>query len=180
TIAVVLSQDAVCLGPDGQPWSGVSLNAELARSLAARLLSLANEIDERKQSTDPSALRSLAHVTSILVFHDGSAQSHRAFALALDLASRSLASIQLIGVYGVRQDRFEPSIAADDIAWQKSWLEKLVKMYSLETSKNGIALRTRLIAASEEQTLAEIFNGSDFDLIVMPRRFSDDKSAGES
>src|SRR5262245_24270146 len=28
-ITVVLSQDAVWLGPDGEPWAGVSLNAQL-------------------------------------------------------------------------------------------------------------------------------------------------------
>jgi hypothetical protein len=48
SIAVVLSQDAVCLGPDGQPWSGVSLKSEEARKLATRLLSLALEIDGQK------------------------------------------------------------------------------------------------------------------------------------
>jgi hypothetical protein len=49
TIAVVLSQDAVCLAPDGQPWAGISLNAELARQLAMRLLTLDDEIEGRKQ-----------------------------------------------------------------------------------------------------------------------------------
>src|SRR5262249_23593491 len=30
-ISLVLSQDAVCTEPDGNPWSGVTLNAEQAR-----------------------------------------------------------------------------------------------------------------------------------------------------
>jgi hypothetical protein len=46
SIAVVLSQDAVCLGPDGQPWSGVSLKSEEARKLAARLLSLPRRLKD--------------------------------------------------------------------------------------------------------------------------------------
>lgn len=55
TITVVLSQDAVCLGPDGEPWAGVSLNAQKARSLAERLLDLANELDV-PQKIDPSVI----------------------------------------------------------------------------------------------------------------------------
>jgi hypothetical protein len=91
TIAVVLSQDSVCLGPDGQPWAGVSLNAHLARSLAERLLDLAKEVESQEHSRDHTSLQSLTQIRSILVFHDGSGQSHYSFALALDLASRSLA-----------------------------------------------------------------------------------------
>jgi nucleotide-binding universal stress UspA family protein len=181
TIAVVLSQDAVCLGPDGQPWSGVSLNAELARSLAGRLLKLANEIEEREQNIDPSAIRSLAQVTSILVFHDGSAQSHRAFALALDLASRSLARIQLVGVYGVQESsKFETSALPEDSEWQRSWLERLVKMYSQEAAKGGIELRVRLVDANDRETLSDVFDSSELDLIVLPRRFSADPGADDA
>jgi len=180
SIAVVLSQDAICLGPDGQPWSGVSLTAQLARSFAERLLVLAREIEDREQPDTPDSARSLAQVASILVFHDGSGQSHRAFALALDLASRSLASIQVVGVYGVRQDRFEPSAMATDYEWQRCWLERLFTMYSRETAQGGIELRTSLIAASDQQMLSDLFERGEFDLIVLPRRISDQGAASDA
>ena len=87
TISVVLSQDAMCVGPDGQPWSGVSLDTKLARSLAARLLELAKEIEGQKPSQTQDAHPSLAEISSVLVIHGGSAQGHRAFLLALDRKS---------------------------------------------------------------------------------------------
>src|SRR5262249_37291431 len=45
TISLVLSQDAVCVGPDGDPYCGVTLNADQARYLAERLTNLATEIE---------------------------------------------------------------------------------------------------------------------------------------
>src|SRR5262249_35503038 len=107
-------------------------------------------------------------------------QSHRAFVLALDLASRSLARIQMIGVYGVQQDSFEPSPLAEDSVWQRGWLDRLVQMYALEAAKSGIELRTSLIEASHQEKLAEIFNSSEFDLIVLPRRFSAGHGASDA
>src|SRR5215831_1513088 len=97
-ITVVLSQDAVCLGPDGEPWAGVSLDAQLARSLAGRLLQLANEIEAQEEKAQPS-FRCLVQITSVLVFHDGSGQGHRAVSLAFDFASRSHACVQIAGIY---------------------------------------------------------------------------------
>lgn len=176
-IAVVLSQDAVCLGPDGQPWSGVTLNTQLARSLAERLLGLASEIEGQEQMAARGSVRSLVQATSILVFHDGSEQGHRAFALARDLASRSRAAIQLVGVYGVRQDRFEPSGAPEDYEWQRGWLEKVVQMYLQEAETSGIELRTKLIPASDQQTLSDVIDGNGFDLIVLPRKIADGRVA---
>jgi hypothetical protein len=68
SIAVVLSQDAVCLGPDGQPWSGVSLTSQEARNLAARLVSLALEIKGRQELDQRNNHNSFAELASILVF----------------------------------------------------------------------------------------------------------------
>jgi hypothetical protein len=180
SIAVVLSQDAVCLGPDGQPWAGVSLNAELARSLAERLLCLAKEIEERPDTQIRDSYGSLDQVASILVLHDGSEQSHRAFALALDLASRSLAAIQLIGVYGVQKGNFEPSSALEDYQWQRGWLERLVQMYSEQATKESVELCATLIAADDQQALFDVFDSGDFDLIVLPRKLSDDQAASDT
>jgi hypothetical protein len=173
TIAVVLSQDAVCLGPDGQPWSGVSLSAPLARSFAERLLGLAKEIEDQKQIAKRDPFRSLIQVNSILVFHDGSGQGHRAWELAMDLASRSLATMQLVGIYGVQQAGLDSSSAADDSEWQRGWLERLVQMYVREAEQGGVELRRTLAAANDQPRLSAVCEGA-FDLIVVPRRFSDD------
>jgi hypothetical protein len=186
TISVVLSQDAVCLGPDGQPWSGVSLSASLARSLAERLLGLAKEIEasekesQRETCASEDSFRLLTQLSSILVLHDGSGQGHRAMELALDLALRSLASIQFVGVYGVKQDRLEPSDVAEDYEWQRKWIERLIQMYSQKAAQGGIELQATLAAASDQKMLSEAFESCRFDLIVLPRKFSDDTAASQA
>jgi hypothetical protein len=186
TISVVLSQDAVCLGPDGQPWSGVSLSASLARSLAERLLGLAKEIEanEKESQTETCASQDsfplLTQLSSILVLHDGSGQGHRAMGLALDLASRSLASVQFLGVYGVKQDRLEPSDLAEDYEWQRGWIERLIQMYSQKATQGGIELQTTLAAATDQKRLSEVFESCRFDLIVLPRKFSDDGGVSQA
>jgi hypothetical protein len=172
SIAVVLSQDAVCLGPDGQPWSGVSLKSEEARKLAARLLSLAMEIEGKKELEQKNSLNTLADLASILVFHDGSEQSHRAFRLALDFATRSLARIQLAGIFGIQSNKFEPSTLPDDYEWQQGWLERLTASYSGQAAKEGIELRTTLLAADNQQAIMDTFDGGRFDLIIIPYKFS--------
>jgi nucleotide-binding universal stress UspA family protein len=170
SIAVVLSQDAMCLGPDGQPWSGVSLKSEEARKLAARLLSLATEI-EGQQELAKKSFNVLTDLASILVFHDGSEQSHRAFRLALDFASRSLARIQLAGVFGVQSD-FEPSTLPDDYEWQRGWLERLTASYAGQAATEGIELRTTFVAANDQPAIENICNDERFDLIIVPGKFS--------
>jgi nucleotide-binding universal stress UspA family protein len=169
TIAVVLSQDSVCLGPDGQPWSGVSLNSQEALQLASRLISLALEIEGQKQEDQRTSPRSLVELASILVFHDGSEQGHRAFRLALDLATRSMATIHFAGVFGVQAGRFEPSDLPADYEWQRSWLGRLTQMYSGEAEKEGVELRTTLVAAGDRQAMSELFDSGRFDLIVLPQ-----------
>lgn len=171
-ITVVLSQDAVCLGPDGEPWAGVSLNAQSARSLAGRLLHLANEIESEEEGAQPS-FRPLVQITSILVFHDGSRQGHRAVSLALDFASRTLAAIQIVGIYGVLQDRFAPSAVPGDYEWHRGWIERLIEIYSREAEQVGVDLQSAMVAADDERKLADLLNSNRFDLLVLPRRFSD-------
>lgn len=181
SIAVVLSQDAVCLGPDGQPWSGVSLKSEEARKLATRLLSLAREI-EKHQAADHHDIRSsvnpISDLASILVFHDGSEQSHRAFRLALDFATRSLARIQLAGIFGTQAEKFEASSSADDYEWQRGWLERLSMSYSGQAVREGIDLRTSLVAANDQPAIEDVFNDERFDLIIVPCKFSGQISDG--
>jgi hypothetical protein len=178
TIAVVLSQDAVCLGPDGQPWSGVSLSSQEARNLAARLISLALEIEGQRELGQQNCPNSLSDLASILVFHDGSEQSHRAFRLALDLASRSLATLQLAGIFGVPSDPFRPSALPEDYEWQRGWLHRLTQMYSGEAAKEGIKLQTALVAASDQQAILDLFDSGRFDLIIVPYKFSDSSECG--
>src|SRR5262245_26414979 len=97
-ISLVLSQDAVSAGPDGDPWCGVTLNAEQARSLANRLCNIAAEIENREQSGHRTSPPLFDHVSSVVVLHDGSLQSHRAFEAALQCASRSLGMLNLVGI----------------------------------------------------------------------------------
>jgi nucleotide-binding universal stress UspA family protein len=175
SIAVVLSQDAVCLGPDGQPWSGVSLKSEEARKLAARLLSLVKEIEKHQAAETANhrpSINPISDLASILVFHDGSEQSHRAFRLALDFATRSLAHIQLAGVFGIQADQFEPSALPDDYEWQRGWLERLTASYSGQAAKEGIELRTTLVAANDQLAIGDLFNDGRYDLIIVPCKFS--------
>src|SRR5262249_19218358 len=81
-MSLVLSRDAVGAGPDGDPWCGVSWNAEQARSLANRLCNIAAEIENREQSGHRTPPPLFDHVSSVVVLHDGSLQSHRAFEAA--------------------------------------------------------------------------------------------------
>lgn len=80
---------------------------------------------------------------------------------------------RLVGIYGVLQDKFEPSSLAEDYEWQRGWLERLVQMYSRQAEQAGIELRTMLIAANDQQKLLDVFDSSGFDLVVLSRRFSD-------
>lgn len=173
TIAVVLSQDAICLDPDGQPWPAVSLSSEEARRFAARLVSLALEIEEHGESTQQESADSLADIASILVLHDGSERSHRAFRLALELASASLAPIQLAGIFGVKGGSLEASKSPEDYLWQRGWLERLFQLYSDRAAIQGIELRTVLVAANDHESLSRLFGGGRFDFIVLPFRFSE-------
>ncbi len=171
---MVLSQDAVCLGPDGQPWSGVSLKSEQARALAARLLALVKEIEKQQHLSQRSSLDSLASLSSILVFHDGSEQSHRAFRLALDFATRSLARIEIAAIFGVQPtNKFEPSTSPDDYEWQRGWLERLTSSYPGQAAKEGVELRNRFIAANDNAEILAMFESGRFDLIIVPCQFSD-------
>jgi nucleotide-binding universal stress UspA family protein len=138
------------------------------------------EIEGPKPPQTQDFRPSLAHVTSVLVLHDGSAQGHRAFHLALDVASRSMATVHLVGLCGVRHDRFEPSDSVEDYHWQRGWLERLAQMYSREAEHGGVEFRTILVAANDQERLCEVLNGDGFDLIVIPRRFADEGAAQDA
>jgi hypothetical protein len=80
---LVLSQDAVTTGPDGDPWCGVTLSSAQARCLAQRLSSIATEKIENQEAPGyRTSTLSLAQLSSVVVVHDGSEQAHRAFQAA--------------------------------------------------------------------------------------------------
>src|SRR5215813_4026323 len=100
-VSLVLSQDAVVLGPNGDPWCGVSLSAEQARSLANRLSNIAAEIENQEEPGYRVSEQSLLHVSSVVVVHDGSQLGHRAFEAAMEFARRCLGTLDLIGIFGI-------------------------------------------------------------------------------
>ena len=167
-ISLVLSQDAISVGPDGDPWCGITLNSVQARALADRLYNFAAEIENREEQGYRTSTRSFVHLSSVVALHDGSQSGHRAFEAALHLAGRSLASLALIGIFGISSATGEPSQSTDDYQWQKGWLTSLVDMYALQASGNGVAFTSRLFAASEPGEILDLMNHMDFDLIVMP------------
>src|SRR4029079_3410524 len=66
---------------------------------------------------------------SFVVLHDVTQEAHRAFEAAFHLASRSLAALDLIGIYGISSVTAEPpSLDADD-EWQIVWLTRRFKWW---------------------------------------------------
>src|SRR5262249_36198023 len=118
-ISLVLSQGAVSVRPDGDPWCGVTLNVEQARCLAQRLSSMAAEIGNKEERGYRTSSLLFEHASSVVVLHDGSAQSHRAFQAALQCASRSLGTLDLIGIFGVDTRGGDVRASADDSEWQR-------------------------------------------------------------
>lgn len=143
-VSLVLSQDALSIGPDGDPWSGVTLNAEQARSLAKRLASIATEIENQEEQGYRTSSLSFVHLTSIAVMHDGSQQGHRAVQAALEFASRSLGALELLGIFGLHSQSAEPSSASEDYEWQRGWLSRLADMYGEQARLDGVSFHSRL------------------------------------
>src|SRR5215831_10782491 len=100
-VALILSQDSVSAGPDGDPWCGVSLSAEQARSLAQRLYDMAIEIENQEKKGYRTSPRLLVHLSSVVVVHDGSEQGHRAFQAGMDFARRTLSKLDFVGIFGI-------------------------------------------------------------------------------
>src|SRR5262249_46597600 len=61
--------------------------------------------------------RALGHLGLVGVVHDGSLQGHRAFQAALELARRPMASLDLVGVFGICGETGDASRDADDYEW---------------------------------------------------------------
>lgn len=170
SISLVLSQDAISVGPSGDPWSGVTLSADQARTLAGRLSALATELENQEEAGYRTSNCPLGHMGVVGVVHDGSLQGHRAFQTALELARRPLASLDLIGVFGICGETGEASGDVDDYEWQKGWLTRLVGVYSEEAASAGVSLQSSLFAASDPCRLLDTLRAMPLDLIVIPKR----------
>ena len=168
-ISLVLSQDAVSAGPDGDPWCGVNLNTEQARLLAQRLCNLAAEIENGETSGHRTSPLLFEHVSSVVVLHDGSQQSHRAFQAAIQCASRSLATLDLVGIFGVDTRGSETKPAINEGEWQKGWLIRLTEMYSEQATSSGVTFNSRFLPADDPSLLLDLLYRMDFDLLVIPK-----------
>jgi hypothetical protein len=176
-VSLVLSQDAIVEGSEGDPLCGVSLNPEQARSLAERLFSIATEIDNQEEPGYRTSSKSLTHLSSIAVVHDGSGQGHRAFQTGLRFASKHLGTIDLVGIFGINFQTGEPS--ADDHEWQKQWLCRLVDKYSEQAINEGIPFSSRLFPANDPCSILDSLYQTNSDLIVIPRSLTRFGAHGE-
>jgi hypothetical protein len=168
-ISLVLSQDAVCVGPNGDPWCGVTLNSEQARSLAQRLCNIADEIENGEQSGYGTSTPFFDHVSSVAVIHDGSQQGHRAFQAGIQCASRVLGRLHLFGIFGVDTRGNDAVASADDCEWQKGWLSRLIEMYSQRAGTAGITFDSMLLPAHDPCLLLDTLYKMEFDLVVIPK-----------
>jgi len=166
---LVLSQDAVCVGPDGDPWCGVTLNSEQARSLAQRLCNIATEIENGEQTGYRTTPLFFDHVSSVVVIHDGSQQSNRAFQAAIQCASRALGRLHFFGIFGVDTRSDEAIDSPEDCEWQKGWLSRLVDMYSQRAVAQGVTFDSTLLPANDPCLLLDALYRMEFDLVVIPK-----------
>jgi hypothetical protein len=171
-ISLVLSQDAISAGPDGDPWCGVTLNAEQARHLAQRLCNIAAEIEKKEDCGYRTSPLLFEHVSSVVALHDGSQQGHRACQAALQCASRSLGNLDLIGLFGVETRGGETKAAQDEGEWQKGWLSRLVDMYSEQAGCRGVTFNSRFLPAQDPCRVLDLLYRMEFDLLVIPNGLS--------
>ena len=169
TISLVLSQDAVCVGPDGDPYCGVTLSADQARYLAERLTNLATEIENAEKYGHRTSPLLFENVSSVVVLHDGSQQGHRAFQAAVRCASRTLGTLQLIGLFGIDTRAAEVTASSDNCEWQKAWLTRLVEMYSEHAQFDNVAFHSRLVPANDPCCVLDLLYRMEFDLLVVPK-----------
>src|SRR5262245_49960343 len=168
-ISLVLSQDAVIAGPDGDPWCGVTLDVEQARSLAQRLQSIVAEIENKEKCAYRTSPLLFEHASSVVVLHDGSEQGHRALRAAMRCASRSFGSLDLIGIFGIETRDGDIRATADNSEWQKSWLSRLADLYSQEAEASGVTFSSISLPATDPCVLLDLLYRRDFNLLVIPK-----------
>lgn len=176
-VALILSQDSVSASPDGDPWCGIALSAEQARSLAERLRDFAAEIENQEEPGFRCSSRSISHLQTVLAVHDGSHQGHRAFRAALNLAGRSLAALDFIGIFGLDGETRQPSANSDDYMWQQGWLDRLIEMYTRNAADDGVTFNATTVPA-DEGLLVHMLARTAFDLLVIPQGLIRPKGQG--
>jgi hypothetical protein len=171
-ISVVLSQDAVITGPDGDPWCGVTMDAEQARCMAQRLHSIATEIENEEEYGYRTSPLLLEHASNVVVLHDGSLQSHRACQAAMQYAHRSLGNLDLIGVFGIDARDGDIKVDTDDSDWQKGWLSRLADAYLEQAEASGVTFHSQFLPAHDPCAVLDLLYRMTFDLLVIPKRLS--------
>jgi hypothetical protein len=178
-ISLVLSQDAVSEGPGGDPWCGVTLTPDQAHCLAERLWNLAVEIESSERCGYRTSPPLFEQVTSVVVLHDGSQQSHRAFQAAVQCASRALGTLDFIGLFGIDISGSETTAKVDNREWQRNWLIQLVNMYSEQAQADGVTFNSKLLPANDPCFVLDMLYRMEFDLLVMPKSLTDFGIHGE-
>jgi hypothetical protein len=168
-ISLVLSQDAVSAGPDGDPWCGVTLNSEQARCLAQRLCTIATEIDNGEECGYRTSPLLFEHASAVVVLHDGSGQSDRAWRAAMQCAGRSLGTLDFIGIFGIDTRGSDVKVSADDGEWQQGWLNRLADVYSQHAERRGVTFNSRLLPANDPCLVLDLLYRLEFDLLVLPK-----------
>jgi nucleotide-binding universal stress UspA family protein len=163
-VALVLSQDAVALDLDGNPWCGVALDAEQSRTLARRLEGFACEIESSEGRTQPPA----REIRSVAVLHDGSQQSHRAVQTALKLAALK---VDLIGIVGINPEIPETQSLLEDYERHRDWFNRLIPAYAEQAAEQGVRFESTVVE-SNTCDLRRALQALDFDLIVVPGRLT--------
>jgi hypothetical protein len=171
-ISVVLTQDAVITGPDGDPWCGVTMDAEQARCLARRLHSIATEIENDEEYGYRTSPLLLEHASTVVVLHDGSLQSHRACQAAMQYAHRSLGNLDLIGIFGIDARDGDIKVVTDDSDWQKGWLSRLAGAYLQQAEASGVTFTSQFLPAHDPCVVLDLLYRMTFDLLVIPKRLS--------
>jgi hypothetical protein len=171
-ISVVLSQDAVITGPDGDPWCGVTMDAEQARCMAQRLHSIATEIENNEECGYRTSPLLLQHASAVVVLTDGSLQSHRACQAAMQCASRSLGTLDLVGIFGIDARDGDIKTVTDDSEWQRGWLSRLADAYSQQAEASGVTFNSRFLPAHDPCAVLDLLYRMKFDLLVIPKRLS--------
>jgi hypothetical protein len=135
-------------------------------------------VQTQEKEYQPST-RSLAHLSSIVVVHDGSPQGHRALQAGLQLASRSFSKLDFMGIFGINSETGEASTSSEDCQRQNGWLSSLAEMYLEEARADGVIFSSRFFPANDPCALLDTLYHMDFDLIVIPKSLTRFGNHGE-
>jgi hypothetical protein len=86
----------------------------------------------------------------------------------MQCASRSLGTLDLIGLFGVDTRGSETKPATVDSEWQKGWLSRLTDMYSEQAASSGVTFHSSFLSAADPCLLLVLLYRMEFDLLVIP------------